>query len=481
MGPDVGPAVNVCYSTYLAEFKKRIKSLHLKGMKASLGALDKSYYYLRHPGGRAELDRIVSASSEQLGLHLSQGERDTSHAIFSTIRNRALVLMIEASLLYSSGRFQNKNCSRMHLVDTLWLAEQVVTMAFANRAIEKVSTLGIESLQILESGGVHIKQSEKFEKQGLRLHRLYSIENRDIVSSIPQGSNVADLIENCKRFDQLYIKEKGYSLTDVANLLKYLITGMKACFKRGTPRYVCQIRKSDLIGLVVKNSRLPRVAVERILRDMVLTSGKLRNVSFPEWHFPRETTLLVKPVLAFKVGDELTVCFSELLVSSAFGLLLSYPLGMKDKTHGNKEAEKYKRELTEAFEREVANRFSRHGFDTYLNINTRKHIGEIDVLAYHREKSVVVIAECKAPKARLDVASMLFQIEEVEKWERKIRRKASFVRDNFQSIHGFNDFQPPDAVISVLVTQRPWATIFPESFDVVHLIELDSWIDKIPN
>ncbi|MFW9890014.1 MAG: hypothetical protein ACFFER_17665 [Candidatus Thorarchaeota archaeon] len=482
-GAAIEQAITTSYSIFLQEFKSHIKALFLGGLKTALSARDRSLYFLRHPRGRIALDEILRMSANQMGLALSRKQTDLALELFMTIRGRALTLMIEGAILYSSGNLLKRKCSSRHLWDTLWLSEQVVTMAYLDRTLGKISkimpNMTLESFRVLENGKVAVVGTNDYQKESMRLNRLYSLENRDIASSICDDTNkdIKSWIESYRRFDGLWLDSRGYRLTDAANILLKMIVNMKDCYRRGIPKYVCQISGGDLLKNVTRNLDLSRGAAKHILKVFTLTSGRLRNTDFPEWHFPRTDTIQFAPILGFSVDSERTYCFSEQVVASTLGMLLAYPLGARDKTHGDSEAESFKRELTRKFEEQVANVLENCGLKTYTNVKT--HVGEIDVLAYNLKKKLAVIAECKAPKARLDPASIPWQVETLEKWVKRVERKAEYVKENLNLIHGFAGYENPNVVMPVIVTQRPWAKAYVDRIDIIHILELNSWIRRL--
>lgn len=476
---EFGSMIRACYDIYYHEFKKQVRNIHLKGLKLVLAALDKSNYYKRHPAGRMELDQILAKTAFS-DATIDQKERNTRYEMFTAKRFRTLSFIIESVLFYSNGKLKKRGCSSKHLLNVLWLAEQVVHMAYAERTLERVSSDCIESIWLGDSGEIGYSVNDNLEEQANRLQRLYSMEHRYVTSSqVAPESTIDDLIEGSKRFDQFYMHTRGFTLSNTLKILQFLILGFKTCYRRSIPSYVCQVDRSELVRAIVKSTDIPKDSVIRILQSLFLTSKKLRATEFPEWHSPRELSIWTCPILSFKVGAVKLVCFSEQLVGMSAGLMLSYPLGLKDRTHGDKDAEKYKRELTEAFEEEIADKFNQYGFSTHQNIYATKRIGEIDVLAYHEDKKLVAVVECKAPKVRLDPASIAFQKGEFEKWVQKIKRKTKYVCENLQAIHGCSDYSSPTKCMPIIVTRRPWATIMKEDIEVVHLLELDSLIKRI--
>ena len=175
--------------------------------------------------------------------------------------------------------------------------------------------------------------------------------------------------------------------------------------------------KKDFIEHANKNIPLERGKLESIFQafsfsprdSWPLTPEGYKSRDWQPWKFRRKLSLLSKPIVQLSKSDNPTVLISPQLIREAIVYVLrnSYEASFDEKYYRTSAMVKWighkRNHYGHEFNKKVANRLCTLGWETrfdiklteVLNINLDKNYGDIDVLAWGREKQRILVIECK--------------------------------------------------------------------------------------
>lgn len=123
-------------------------------------------------------------------------------------------------------------------------------------------------------------------------------------------------------------------------------------------------------------------------------------------------------------------------------------------------AERWEQEKGPEFEKDVKNALSKRGFKVIRITDPPADVGEIDAVACHEMKNILLVVEAKAPKMDLSLEKTKLHLERSKKWADRHNKKVAWVKENIPLVTSRLNLQDIEIkeVMGLIVTRVPWYT-----------------------
>lgn len=274
-------------------------------------------------------------------------------------------------------------------------------------------------------------------------------------------------------YDKPFKTTYGVKLSSLAKVMEY--TAMKiAKIRTGSVK----ISYIELIKKLRKGLAYDKRILRRSLRLFEIDSGLLSDdwQYYKLYHVPMSVSRRPLMHLSGKVGRKGVLIFGPNALIRALALQLGDV--QRGVTELKMPTELSSEERGRTFERKVRDELLQHNFKVLRITDSPPVIGEIDAVAVHEDKGILLVIEAKSPKMDLSTRKIKWQLKTAQKWCEKLHKKVQWVRENLELIAKrlkFDKLKTHD-IIGIVVTEVPWYHGQALRYDVATIEQFRLWL-----
>jgi len=306
-----------------------------------------------------------------------------------------------------------------------------------------------------------------------------------ISEKMVSGADKLELLTNPKRaslkgdalpYDPLFKETYGVKLSTIVGCAESIV--FDVCKKKFG---VVSISQNELLKRVRRKTLYGKQDIKKALRFLEIDKGML-STGYQYYRFyDAPISVSKRPIIRLfsGSGQKGDVVYLGRNVLARAILLLFADIDMGIIKLGDV-AERWKEEKGPEFEEHVRSMLFDKGFRVLRVTDSPPDVGEIDAVAFHEKKGVLLIVEAKAPRIDLSMEKAKLHFERSRKWCQKHDNKVRWAKENAQML--IKRLNLPETqvkeVLGIIVTRVPWYVEPDLPYLIVSIDEFDRMLDR---